>query len=433
MPEARRFNPSVQELLLVGASHRGATTALRERLFLDESASPALLERLKQEGFAQGLTIVTGDRCELYVFDVDPALAAARLRAILAATAGMAPELIAAQSFERHGVVALRHLFSVAASLDSPVLGEPQILRQLKANHAAADAAGLIGPEFEAMLEAAYGTAARVRKETPLAEQPVSMATAAIDVARELFGDLGRCSGLMIGIGEMGEMMAVELQKGGLARLTAIHPAAARAELMARRLSCHYRDWNELDAALAGSDIVISALGAGRVAITRDAVKAALKARRHKPMLLFDAALPPDVDLAVGELDDAFRYDLDDLERLAMEGRTPRGSAATRSQAAETAARILAEETARFESGRGVKPPVPAMKALEAHFEAERQKALADAGGDAAQATRLLVDRLLQGPKRALDPASREARDAAALVGLVERLFGLKGSEKETK
>jgi glutamyl-tRNA reductase len=150
-------------------------------------------------------------------------------------------------------------------------------------------------------------------------------------------------------------------------------------------------------------------------------------------MLLFDAALPPDVDLAVGELDDAFRYDLDDLERLAMEGRTPRGSAATRSQAAETAARILAEETARFESGRGVKPPVPAMKALEAHFEAERQKALADAGGDAAQATRLLVDRLLQGPKRALDPASREARDAAALVGLVERLFGLKGSEKETK
>jgi glutamyl-tRNA reductase len=433
MPEARKLSPSVQELLLVGASHRGATTALRERLFLDEGASPALLERLKQEGFAQGLTVVTGDRCELYVFDVDPALAAARLRAILAAMAGVTPELIAAQSFERRGVVALRHLFSVAASLDSPVLGEPQILRQLKANHEAAHAAGLIGPEFEAMLRAAYGAAARVRQETPLAEQPVSMATAAIDVARELFGDLGRCSALMIGIGEMGEMMAAELQKGGLARLTVAHPATARAELMARRLVCHYRDWTELDAALAGSDIVIAALGAGRVAVTRELVKAALKARRHKPMLLFDAALPPDIETAVGELDDAFRYDLDDLERLAMEGRTPRGSAATRSQAAETAARILAEETARFETGRVTKPAAPALKALQAHFEAERLKALTDAGGDAALATRLLADRLLQGPARALDPASHGPEDAAALAELIERLFGLKESKKETK
>jgi len=427
MPEPHSASASVHELLLVGASHRGATAALRERLFLDHSAAPAILQRLKQEGFAQALAVVTCDRCELYVFRANPDRGAATLRAILAAAAGLAPELVSAQLFERHGMTALRHLFSVAASLDSPILGEPQVLGQLKANHRAAIEAGLVGAELEAMLQAAYVAARRVGNETPLAEQPVSMATAAIGVARELFGDLGRCSALMLGIGEMGEMMAAELQKGGLTRLTVIHPATARAELTARRLSGHFRDWAELDAALAGSDIVISAVGAGRVAIRKDAIKAALKARRHKPMLLFDAALPPDIEPAVGELDDAFRYDLDDLERLAMEGRS------TRSNAAETAARILAEETASFETRRAERAAVPALTALRAHFEAERLKALAEAGGDAEEATRRLVNRLLHGPNTALKTIAAEGKDASSLAELVERLFGLEGSEKEKK
>ncbi|HWA43521.1 MAG TPA: glutamyl-tRNA reductase [Hypericibacter adhaerens] len=431
MPEPRSARSSVQDLLLVGASHRGATAALRERLFLDGSAAPAILQRLKQQGFGQALTVVTSDRCELYVFHPDPARGAAALRAILAASAGLAPELVSAQLFERRGVTALRHLFSVAASLDSPVPGEPQVLEQLKANHRSSIEAGLVGPELEAMLQAAYVTAGRVRSETPLAEQPVSMATAAIDVARELFGDLGRCSALMLGIGEMGERMAAELQKGGLTRLTVTHPAAARAELTARRLGCHFRDWAELDAALAAADIVIAALGAGRVVVTTEAVKAALKARRHKPMLLLDAALPPDIEAAVGELDDAFRYDLDDLERLAMEGRTPRGSAATRRQAAETAARILAEETARFEARYAEPGYAPALAALRAELEAERAKALAEAGGDAEAATRLLVNRLLQRPEAALKAVAGEGKDASTLAALLGRLFGIDGSTKE--
>jgi glutamyl-tRNA reductase len=428
MPEPQLAAAPVHDLLLVGASHRGATAALRERLFLDHGAAPAILQRLKQEGFAQALAVVTCDRCELYVFHDNPDRGAARLREVLATTAGLAPELVSAQLFERRGVTALRHLFSVAASLDSPVLGEPQVLGQLKANHRAAIEAGLIGPELEAMLQAAYLAAKRVRNETPLAEQPVSMATAAIDVARELFGDMGRCSALLLGIGEMGEMMATELQKGGLARLTVMHPVTARAEMLARRLSGHFRDWADLDAALAGADIVIAALGTGRVAITRTAVKAALKARRQKPMLLFDAALPPDIDLAVGELDDAFRYDLDDLERLAMEGRSSGGNAA------ETAARILAEETAGFETRRAERAAVPALTALRARFEAERQRALAEAGGDAEEATRRLVNRLLHGPNTALKAIAAEGRDASSLTALIERLFGLEeGSKKEEK
>ena len=428
MPEPFRAAASVQELLLVGASHRSATAALRERLFLDHDAAPPILQRLKQAGFAQALAVVTCDRCELYVFHADPEQGAARLREVLAATAGLAPELVSSQLFERRGVTALRHLFSVAASLDSPILGEPQVLGQLKANHRAAIEAGLIGPELEAMLQAAYLAAKRVRNETPLAGQPISMATAAIGVARELFGDLGRCSALLLGIGEMGEMMATELQKGGLARLAVMHPVTARAEMVARRLSGHFRDWADLDAALTGADIVIAALGTGRVAITKAAVKTALKARRQKPMLLFDAALPPDIDLAVGELDDAFRYDLDDLERLAMEGRSTRGNAA------ETAARILAEETAGFEARRAERAAVPALTALRAHFEAERQKALAEAGGDAEEATRRLVNRLLHGPNTALKAIAAEGRDASSLRALVERLFGLgEDSKKEEK
>ncbi|MFZ5792716.1 MAG: glutamyl-tRNA reductase [Pseudomonadota bacterium] len=410
---------ALRELLLVGASHRSATEALRERLFLDESAAPGLLQRLKQEGFDQALALVTCDRCELYVLHPDPAGAAPALRAILAAASGLGAELVVPQLFERRGTTALRHLFAVAASLDSPVVGEPQVLGQLKANHRMAAEAGLIGPELEAMLQAAYLAAKRVRSETQLAEQPVSMATAAIGVARELFGDLARCSGLLVGIGEMGEMMAIELQKAGLARLTAMHPARPRAELLAKRLGSHFRDWSELDAALAGADIVIAALGTGREAVTAPAVKAALKARRHKPMLLFDAALPPDVEAAVGDLDDAFRYDLDDLERLAMQGRS------TRSAAAETAARILSEEAAAFETRQAERAAVPALVALRRHFEAERRRALAEAGGDAEEATRRLVNRLLHGPSTALRAIAAEGEETVRLARLVERLFGL--------
>jgi glutamyl-tRNA reductase len=409
----------LRELLLVGASHRSATEALRERLFLDESAAPALLQRLKQEGFDQALALVTCDRCELYALHPDPAGAAPALRAILAAASGLGAELVVPQLFERRGSAALRHLFAVAASLDSAVVGEPQVLGQLKANHRMAVDAGLIGPELEAMLQVAYLAAKRVRSETQLAEQPVSMATAAIGVARELFGDLARCSGLLVGIGEMGEMMAIELQKAGLARLTAMHPAKPRAELLAKRLGGHFRDWSELDAALAGADIVIAALGTGREAITAPVVKAALKARRHKPMLLFDAALPPDVEAAVGDLDDAFRYDLDDLERLAMRGRS------TRSAAAETAARILSEEAAAFETRQAERAAVPALVALRRYFEVERRRALAEAGGDAEEATRRLVNRLLHGPSTALRAIAAEGEETARLARLVERLFGL--------
>lgn len=412
-------NAAPGELLLVGASHRSATEALRERLFLDESAAPALLQRLKQEGFEQALALVTCDRCELYALHPDASGAAVALRAVLAAAAGLHGELVSPQLFERRGATALRHLFAVAASLDSPVVGEPQVLGQLKANHRAAAEAGLIGPELEAMLQAAYLAAKRVRSETHLAEQPVSMAAAAIGVARELYGDLARCSGLLVGIGEMGEMMAIELQKAGLARLAVMHPARPRAELLAKRLGSHFRDWTELDAALAAADIVVAALGAGREAVTAPAVKAALRARRHKPILLFDAALPPDVETAVGDLDDAFRYDLDDLERLAMQGRS------TRSAAAETAARILAEEAAAFETRQAERAAVPALVALRRHFESQRLRALAEAGGDAEEATRRLVNRLLHGPSTALRAFAAEGEEAARLARLVARLFGL--------
>lgn len=420
--------PDERSLLIVGVNHRSAGAPLREALFVEEERIPERLAELRDAGLPEAVLLSTCDRVEVLAAVAEPAIEAERLRALFAQWAGVGFEEIDGQSYLLGGDDALRHLFAVAASLDSQVIGEPQVLGQVKESHRLAAAMGLTGGLLEAALQAAYAAAKRVRSETPLAQQPVSLAAAALRVARDLHGDLGRCTALLLGLGEMGELLAGELRAAGLRELTVSHRSEGRAAAAARRLRAHHRPWEELPEALAAADVVVSAVGSGRHLLDRAAVEQALRSRRRRPIFLVDAAVPSDIEPAVENLDGAFVYDLDDLERVAAEGRRSREGASMQ------AWRVLGEELEAFRRAHAERGAGPAVAALRAHAERLRQEVLAEGPGDAEAATRLLLARLLHEPSEALrrtaaaDPAARREMEE-----LLRRLFRLGGGEGEEK
>lgn len=407
--------------VLVGTSHRTAPDSLRDRLFVDEGASGALLDGLAAAGLGQAVVIATCDRIEAISLHADPAQVAAAVQAALAAQGQVPPEEIGPCLYRLAGEAAVRHLFAVAASLESRVIGEPHVLGQLRAAHEAARALGMVGGELEGLLQAAYVAAKRVRSETTIGQRPVSVAGAAAEVARGIHGDLGGAGALLIGAGELAELILTQLQGTGLRRLEVLHRAPRRAEALARRLGGNVRAPAELAAALAGADIVIATQGSGSYALAARDVADALTTRRRVPIFLIDLAQPRDVEPRVADLDGAFLYDLDDLERIAWRGLS--GREAER----EAAWRIVDAELAAWRRARDRRRATPAIVALRRRFEAARQEVLA-AGADlpAAEATRLLVNRLLHDPSEALgEIAALAEEDPAAAERLLVRLFRL--------
>jgi glutamyl-tRNA reductase len=416
------------EFLVVGVNHRSGTAALREALYVEEERQPELLARLKSAGVAEAVFLSTCDRSEVQAVTSDIEGVSAAVGAAFAGQAGVPAQEVAAQSYRLTGGEALRHIFAVAASLDSQVIGEPQVLGQVKEAHRLSAAAGLMGGSLDEALQAAYAAAKRVRSETGLAEQPVSIAAVCVGLARQLHGDLKRAQGLLIGPGEMGDLVIEQLRRAGLRGLTVAHPSPRRAEAIARRYEAHHIALSELPAALVNADVIVSALGAGRPAIGAEMMIQAIKARRHRPVLLIDLAVPADVESAVDRLEDVFRYELDDLEKAAMQGRS------TRAAAASAAWGLIDEAIAGFLGRRAARAAVPTIVALRQRFEALRQEVLAERPADADAATRILVNRLLHGPSsllRDLAPGAPEQR--AAAEKLLARLFDLPADDDEGK
>lgn len=408
------------EFLVVGVNHRSGTAALREALFVEDERQPELLQRLKAGGLSEAVFLSTCDRSEVQAWAEVPDQVAGAVEVALAGQAGVPREEVAAQSYRLGGGEALRHIFAVASSLDSQMIGEPQVLGQIKEAHRLSQAAGLMGPQLEEALQAAYAVAKRVRSETGLAEQPVSIAAVVVGLARQLHGDLARARGLLIGPGEMGELVVEQLRRAGLGRLAVAHASPRRAALIAKRYEAHHMSLEELPAGLAQADIVVSAQGAGRPVITADIMAQAIRVRRHRPVLLIDVAVPADVEPAVDRLDDAFRYELDDLERAAMRGRS------TRAAAASAAWGLIDEAVAGYQERRAGRAAVPAILALRQRFEASREEVLAERPVDAAAATRLLINRLLHEPSSALrEIAAASPAERAQAERLLVRLFGL--------
>jgi glutamyl-tRNA reductase len=419
------FGPTVRPLV-VGANHRSSAAATREALFLAEGAVPAFLERLRAAGVGQALVMSTCDRVEVQAADADPATAARAITDLLAAQGGMEAGTLAPELYVLTDADAVRHVFMIAAALDSQVIGESNVAGQIKDAHRMAHDLGMTGSELESVLQAAYAAAKRVRSETAIGEGAVSTAAAAVEIAREVHGDLARCAALLIGGGEMGALICDRLRASGLGRLTVTARASARAEMLARQWSCHHAPFAGLDAALADADIVIAAQAAGGTLVKADAVRAALAKRRQKPMYLIDAAVPADIEIAAGKLDGAYLYHVDDLEDLALRG------LAGRDRAAEEAREIVEREVEAFLGDRAGRTAAPLVAALRAHFAGVRDAALAEAKGDAERATRLMMNRLLHEPSSALRRIAG-AGEGPAAEALVRRLFGLGETDEGDK
>ncbi len=411
---------------VVGANHRSSSVLLRDRLFLDESKAPVFLSQLADRGIAQAIVLSTCDRVEIQAASPDPEASGRVVRDLLMRASGQPAEAIGDQLYQLSDDAAVRHIFAVAASLDSQTIGEPQVLGQVKDGHRFAQAHGMVGGELDALLQAAYGTAKRVRTETEIGHRPVSIAAAAGRIARDVQGDLESASVLVVGLADMGEIIVEQFRTAGAARFVMTGPSR-RTEAAARRGGYTFAPFETLDHAMKDAEIIVAAAGTGRFLIAPEAMEKALAMRRRRPVLLIDAGVPGDIDPSVAELDGAFLFTLDDLERVAMEGRSTRGAAA------QGAWEIVDQEVETWRRSVAARDAVPAIVALRAHFEAARDELLAaEPGADAAEVTRMLVNRLLHEPSRAMRDIA-EAESGGGRLGaaeqLLRRLFELRSKE----
>ncbi len=407
-------------VFVVGANHRSSSLSVRDRLFVDDAHLPEFLENLKCLGLEDVLVLSTCDRVEVMGVHAQPEQVFDDIVRQFSVRSGLGQNELAEMFYLHVNTDAVRQIFRVASSLDSLVIGEPQVLGQLKAAHQIARQSGHVSGELETLLQSAYRIAKRIRTETRIGERPVSIASSACDIARGVHGHLSRVYVALIGNGEMGELIARQFQLSDVKGLTVSHPVLRRAEHLAGRLECHVVPFEEISSSLAQADIIICATGRRQHTLSSDMVRAALKARRNRPQLIIDAAIPGDVEPAVNRIDNAFLYELSDLDRVAMDGQSDRAAEA------DTAHDILEEELRALRVKVNERDAVPVLTQLMAHFEGIQSSVAAQYPDDAERATALLVSKLLHNPALFLrQQAADEKADFAAAERLLKDLFNL--------
>ncbi len=404
-------------LYVLGINHQTAPVSLRETVaFGPDTLRHALASLRAQAGVQEAVLLSTCNRTELYArSDNGPDALANWL-----AGQQRAGDDLHAYLYRHDEADAVRHLFRVATGLDSLVLGEPQILGQVKQAWNDARDAGSLGGPLDRAFQQAFATAKRARTETTIGRNPVSVASTAVRLAQESFARLDESDVLLIGAGETIELAARHLVAGKVRRLLIANRTLAHAQDLARRHGGFALPLEELDRHLAEADIVISATAARQPILQRAQVEQALRARRHRPMLLLDLAVPRDIAEDVATLRDVFLYTVDDLERAIEDNR------AARRNAAEQAEAIIEVHASRFISALGQTDAAAPLRRLREHGQAVQAQALAKAraqlaaGRDPAEVLDLLAhtltNKLLHAPSAAL-------REDAALGEAAIRLF----------
>jgi glutamyl-tRNA reductase len=338
-----QHDPSARGLVLVGLNHRTAPVAVREQVAFTNGRLEGALRRLVElDGVAEGAILTTCNRVEVIACGAVPDRVGAVLPGFLAEEHGVAERLLAGHVYTFVGREAVRHLFRVAASLDSMVVGEPQILGQLKQQYAAAAAAGASGHVLHRCFHRSFSVAKRVRTETGIAEKAVSVGSAAVELACGIVERLDDKAALLLGAGTMGELTARQLLGHGVGSLLVANRTFDRGIEVARELGGIPVPWERVGKTLAMADLVVAAASGERYLVSVDAVQEAMAERRQRPMILIDLAVPRALDPALRELDSVYLYDIDDLEGVVADNR------GARAREAERAERIVDAEVDAF-------------------------------------------------------------------------------------
>lgn len=420
------------KILLTGLNHKTAPVELRERLAIaPENLADEIRALLSQPGIREGLILSTCNRVELLVCyeDSEPELASYLYERFTVDSQSLQPHL-----YQHREADAVRHLFRVAASLDSMVVGEPQILGQVKESYTAARSVGAVGGNLERLLQGALAAAKKVRTETQIGSSSVSIASVAVDLARKIFGSLEGKRVLLVGAGKMSELAARHLMQHGAGSLLIANRTHERALHLAQKFQAHVVRFDDLYARTDEADILITSTGSSEFIFRTPHAQQFLHRRRNRPMLVIDIAVPRDVDPEINRLDGIFLYDIDDLQSVSTANLSDRGREAQRAEA------ILEQELTRYQRRVETLDVVPTLVDLQASAEDMRQAELRRAHARlqsltptqqaAVEAlTRGLMNKFLHQPLRALKAAARDGDSSA--IGAIRAAFGLSEGQED--
>lgn len=356
------------KLWVTGVNHRTAPVSVRERLaFGPDDLEHALAQLKNQPGVMEGVILSTCNRVEVAVAAEDTIDPQECVEAFLSSIKKLDRQGIQQYLYGFEGRDAIRHLFRVAASLDSMVVGEPQILGQMKSAYSVAKDHGAVSGLLDTVITRAFGVAKRVRTETDIGVSAVSISYAAVELAREIFGSLKQQRVMLIGAGKMSELAARHLVRSGVLQILVTNRTEARAQELASLVQGTIVPYDQYRNRLKEVDIVITSSGASEHLLRKDEMKKIIDSRRNRPMFLIDIAVPRNIEPSVNELDNIFLYDIDDLQRVVDENLKGRMD-----QAAE-ADKIVAEEVDRLENWMRTRQVGPVIVSLQEHLEQIRQ------------------------------------------------------------
>ena len=418
------------DIVLVGLNHRTAGVDVRERFALAEHCAPDTWAVPTADALSEALILSTCNRVELVGVGANSDKVREHLLRSWAGARHAEPEDLAPYLYEYTGNEAVRHLFSVASSLDSMVLGEPQILGQLKQAYRRSVESRATGVILNRLLHKAFSVAKRVRTETAVAANAVSISYAAVELARRIFGDMPTHRALLVGAGEMAELAAMHLLQAGIDEIVVVNRTRERAVELAKRFHGRAAGFEELGARIAEADIVITSTGSPEPVIRARDLRAVLRTRKNRPMFFIDIAVPRDIDPDVNGLDNVYLYDIDDLREVVEENLAGRREEAAKAEA------ILDEEVALFsrwlESLESQPTIVELVRRGERAAEEELARTLKRLGpldeGQRAAITAMahaIAHKLNHAPLMFLKEEGMAREGAPARVNLVRRVFGL--------
>jgi len=426
------------DIIVVGMNHRSAPLEVREKLAFSKRSLCGALRNLKDGTCLWECGIIsTCNRVEVYgaVEDCDNAVQA--ITDFLSGHSGEPRTLFEETLYVRKQPESVRHIFRVVCGLDAMMVGEKEIVAQVKEAYEKATEAQSVGTILNALFQSALRASKRVRTETRVDASAVSVSSAAVELAKKIFGDLADSKIMIVGAGQTSEQTLKHLVASGAGAIVASNRSFDKAQELARSYNGKAVPLDNCVQELAKVDIVISSTAAPRAIIGKDRVRQAMRRRRNRPLFLIDIAVPRDVDPDVNEIDNVYLYNIDDLKEIALANLRKREEEITKGE------RIINEEVSSFMGWLNSLQATPIIRKLHQHFESVREEEmhrvlsrLPDLPHEAREKietmTRRIIKRLLHTPTTKIKKAARQ-KEGAATLGLLTDLFGLEEHKKEGK